>query len=837
MELRLVTVGVLQLDDQLACLLMMQRGKATLYCVELDAATSLFVSPLYEHSLVLYGSATQPGAEARQRMEQARCETLFRVLEWQAWQCLLEDNLSATMLPKRLCALLSRTLFIQSAYAQPVGATAALHQLYAPKARETAFCSSESLLGPYLQELWQQADKERPRRQTLAVAFWQLVEARDQALIQGAVNQLFAYEKKTSVYPTMREVTTLLQGWKLPCARYVSHKVDQMASIHQLYRATLCKGDSTAPLAQSMAFSLFNCSLLPPTITQDAGTLIAFLWSHLTDDEEQCVIEASLFVRYRRLIDCCLLEGGIGRLLDSLYHKQRSLAERSVVLRHRLLMRFLLPLLVTHLEQHVTRQSAQGRSTLECLTLRTIYLAYAALFRPGGNKAALADLAEQQFALGQEDDARPAVQHLFEFDLVDFNLALSTLHQCLQQDEPPPWRAQYKWRARPQWDTAELLPKTVLFYVETQPALLEMETKINTHYDRHLFETLLSVQLCESHEVLGPQAVALFSEHEEEQQYRMVLFDPLELRQNRDLEFMRELALADLYATALVRESSTNHFFRDRLARAFLGELEHDQWYRELYFETAQFRVVDRAAVQRTVIVADAHLLTSNDLLGLLRWLTFHRATIKRVVMVGSADLAPLSQNGQPFIDLLLRVDAPRVRRQAFADDRRDRLMAGLLGQWTLHRWPQEKDDRARIARRHDWSQTPALYVLQEDTMEELEDLFYLLQRYRRFTLHQLYKGDRPTQLVPRKKSLLRVVPLELDTLMQHHRVTPDEEAFVILWRDLLRLQRNALTLLLSTLERLIILGCPEQDPKQALQAHVARDKRPTLRYTQSSMK
>lgn len=832
--LKLVSLGVLQLDDKVSCLLMHQRNKAQFCCVELDAATSLFVSPLYEHTLVLYASQTKLSKQAQQRLEQARCETLFQVLEWPAWQCLLEDNLSATVLPKRLYALLSHSLFVQSAFVQPQGATNLLRQLYAPKARETAFCSSETLLQPYLQELMQHADKERPKRQPLATAFWHAVEARDTALLQGAINQLFAYKAKTAVYPTMRDVATLLLAWKLPCARYVAHKIDQMPQIHQLYQVVLCKGDTARPLVHSHAFGLFNCSLLHGSVTQDALTLVALLWQHMTEDEEAMVVQAHLFEQYRRLVDWCLLEGNAGRLLDALYLKQRALAERCVVVRRRLLLRFLLPLLVSHLEQHVTRASQQGRSTLECLTVRTVYLAYAALFRPGGNKTALQDADQQVFLLRQEDDTRAASQRLFEFDLVDFNLALSALHQQLS-DGTQPWRSQYRWRARPHWDEVALTPKTPLFYVEMQPALLELESKIQAHYDRHLYETMLPVRLCESHEL-----AALFDEREPEQQYRLVLFDPLELRHNKDLEFMRELALSDLYGTALLRESSTNQFFRNRLTQAFLGELEHEQWHQELYFETAQFAAVDKRAVQRRVIVADAHLLTSNDLLGAMRWLTYHRATIKQVVLCGSTDLCPLSQNGQPFIDLALRVDPERVRRSAFDEARRGRLLGELLDAWKWHAWPREKDERARFARHHDWSQTPAIYVLggeADDAMEELEQLFYALQRYRRFTLPLLYKGAVPTALKPRKKSLLRVVPLELDALMQHHRVTAEDEVFVVQWTDLLRFSRNALTLLLCSLERLIVLGCPEKEPKQTLQEQMARDKRPTLRYTQSSMK
>lgn len=839
--LKLVSIGVLQLDDRVACLLMHQRGKSQFYCVELDAATALFVSPLYEHSLVLYASETKLSETATKRMGQARCETLFQVHEWQAWQCLLEDNLSSAVLPRRLYALLSRTLFIQSAHAQPAGATDLIRALYAPKATERAFCSSEALLVPYLQTLYAHADSERPKRQPLATAFWQQVESRDEALLQGAINQLCAYEKKASVYPTMREVATLLLNWKLPCARYVAHKIDLMAPIHQLYKATLRTGDTARNLVKSQAFSIFNCALLGGPVTQDATTLVALLWQLMTDETtvEQPVIEAAHFVQYRRLIDWCLaMKGNIGLLLDALYHKQRSLQERCVVVRRRLLVRFLLPMLVAHLEQHVTRTSQQGRSTLECLTVRTIYLAYATLFRASGNKAAMQDADQQQFQLRQEDDARPAVKHLFEFDLVDFNLALSALHQLLS-DGTQPWRSQYKWRARIQWDALAL--KTTLFYVETQPALLELERKINAHYDRHLFETLLSVQLRESPDAAAASGEPLFNENEEEQQYRLVLFDPLELRQDKDLVFMRELALSDLYATALVRESSTNQFFKHRLTNAFLGELEHDQWYQELYFETAQFSAVDRRAVQRRVIIADAHLLTSNDLLGALRWLTFHRATIKQVVFCGSTDLCPLSQNGQPFIDLALRVDPQCVKRRAYDEARRDRIFNDLLDAWHLHQWPCEKDERARFTRHHDWSRTPALYVLQEAepdaAMQELEDLFYLLQRYQRFTLQLLHRETKPPPLKPRKKSLLRVAPLELDKLMQHHRVTVEDEVFVVQWVDLLRFPRNALTMLLCTLERLVVLGCGEADPRQALLTQVARDKRPTLRYTQSSMK
>src|SRR5690242_454810 len=78
-RITLLCIGLLALDEERAALVTMAKGTVTLYCIELDKASALLLSPLYEHIVTLSPAVTaRPlGEQARQTLEAVGEQPLY----------------------------------------------------------------------------------------------------------------------------------------------------------------------------------------------------------------------------------------------------------------------------------------------------------------------------------------------------------------------------------------------------------------------------------------------------------------------------------------------------------------------------------------------------------------------------------------------------------------------------------------------------------------------------------------------------------------------------------------------------------------------------------------
>ena len=842
----------------------MAKGTVTLYCIELDKASALLVSPLYEHIVSLSPALTPAlGDQARQTLTAVglpSTEPLYTLTEWHEWICSIEANLSSITAVNRLRALLGRTLFVQSRVEPQLQQCRAIQSIYGDNAPVPLL---NHCLPIYLKRLDQlRSDTERAR--SLVAPFWDWVGQRDGEHLDHAVDSIFAYVKKGTAFPTLSSVVALLRRWKSAAKRLLCHKTIEMARAYTLHDITKSSSSSSssspgsASLAENgPAFRLFDIATCSPQFHLQACVLMPTLWQLLNtaqekEEEVTVLIPPDLF-----FVEKQLARGRLGEAIHLFYRRcHQRFRLRCRLLRERLLEHLLLPLLCEKIEHHAMTAGLEYRGTIERVTPNLIHHVYQCLFGSSSSVESLdpgfvVSLAEEEEEEEEDDDDSV----LFRFDLADFTRLLRLLHRFIASGKSLQ-KMQHKW-ILPTTTTATTTTQvdryTAVFYIETQPTLLALERQTATLWRTHVIEAALSVELVG----LADQPT-MFNEYDERQQFRLMAFTPLRLRQCDDIAVMSRLVYDDAVNTVILREASTNHLFRERLARGFARDVTPQTWSRELYFESAHFELMDKRALKRTVIVADCHLLGADDMHKLLRWLVLNRETVRRVLLVGSFDMLPYAQNGQPFLDLALASEPRTVDRYLFAaearlDDFRELLFAE--DQWAIraHTTHRSAVDDGGLA-------TGILYQVDGGTKELLEMLEHApdFRSSPQLRLHQLVRKDRwagggkppkqrlaieelPLQSKKQKQRILVENDMSIDALTRHVPARgTGHDVFVVTRKMLSLFNKNQLNLVFSALSTLVLVGGPTADEGTALRESIvaifAKDHSPNLRRTSNSL-
>jgi len=156
-------------------------------------------------------------------------------------------------------------------------------------------------------------------------------------------------------------------------------------------------------------------------------------------------------------------------------------------------------------------------------------------------------------------------------------------------------------------------------------------------------------------------------------QTRFVLLNvtPCEARAGHDLCVVRDLMAWNVFEVTLVRPNNSYH----SLMRASLFfDKEEDEGESGLTLEHFHERFMDLKTLlqcgdmrgKKTILlVMDAHLLSVDDMVALLRWIHVKRL-IRHVVMLGCTDALPLHTEGQAFCDLFNWVDYTTLSSNMF---------------------------------------------------------------------------------------------------------------------------------------------------------------------------
>ena len=237
-------------------------------------------------------------------------------------------------------------------------------------------------------------------------------------------------------------------------------------------------------------------------------------------------------------------------------------------------------------------------------------------------------------------------------------------------------------------------------------------------------------------------------------------------------------------------------------------------------------------------------------MLNMLKWLLYYKSVIREIILIGTLHIMPFIQNGQPFLDLAFKVNTPQVRRligkRESASDEFSRMVER---EWSQFKWSRLPSERDSLKRRHEFLTDPTrdercsvLYHLEE--MEDLEDFFHILYQYRNISLIHLYEARQRLVFGLGKKSLIKVIDVSLDNMLQHKKsmVEEKEEFFIISYELIEYMNKSQLNLIFSTLDRLIILGKEKKkaekgvvDILEVVTRRFSTDVRPNLRYTYNS--
>ena len=833
------------------CLIMTTSNGTGLFCIEMDCASSLFVSPLYEHSLVLTESTRKLNPLARQIMNTFTSTKLYDVKDWKKWTSKIEDDLTVRTLPKKIITLLQKTFFVQQ-YKQHQDSVV-FREIFYPKfpSYSQPFSSLSAMDVAKYTKQYEEVEKKRGVHKH--TAFWRGVVEQDGELLVHAVNQLFAYEKKDTTYPSITNIAILFDKWRdyKSIVRYMTHKIIEMGhifKIHQTLRDDDSTGDNGLLLKDVAAFQILNCSIAKNTLVCDSSIFIQRLWEIMDLDDDDNIttgplLESKLFQHYTLLIDSLYINNGIHAILELLFKYSRNPKERYQLMRKNVILRFILPLLLHRLEKMSIVNTLNSKSTVDCVRIRTIYGMCKYLFRvPCGITS---------FNLAQ-DDTKCFGAKLFDFDVDDFNHILTVFYYGIITKSYNNWGNTYQWRHRDHGVVVEIhVESSPIFFIDVHPTLISIERRISVLYKKYIETPVVDIQIRESHNLKEGR---LFNEYDENQQFRVAVFTPSELKKNLDITVMKDLALeASFYNTSIIRESSVNHFFISRLSSPFYHEIGEENWYQELYFETTHFHYVHERAVRKRVIIADAHLLTGEDMLNMLKWLLFHKEKIKEVILMGSVHILPCIQNGQPFMDLAFKINKKQVfgiigKKEIASDQFRQMVEYD----WSQFKWTKEtKKKNYSLRERHDFlvdpSRTSKCSVLYHmENMDDLIDFFSSIYPDESISLINLYEEKRKIVFNLGKKSLIKVTDVKLDNLLQHKKSLVDQkqEIFITSCELVTYMSKSQLNLIFSTLDRLIILGKFDtthteykkvKDIIELVTTRFTTDNRPNMRYTYDS--
>lgn len=564
----------------------------------------------------------------------------------------------------------------------------------------------------------------------------------------------------------------------------------------------------------------------------------------MDSDEEDTivVIENSQFHNYTSLIDSLYRMNGIHRILELLFKFSRDRQTRYNIMRKNIVTNFILPLILFKLEKTSLINTFSNKSTVDCVRLRIVYGLCKYLFRVP------CDLT--QFSLLQCDEKSFSLK-LFDFDAHDFNFILTSFYHSIISTYYRRFSNKYQWRHKDYTENPLFDPNIILFYIDVHPLLIEIEKKIVTLYGKHVEDNMLNVQIRESDNALEQDLFSKLGDPNS-QQYRIILFTPTELKRGLDIDTMKNLSLDNVfYTTSILRESSTNHFFHSRLAGQFCDEIGADNWYKELYFETTNFQNIDKLAIRRRVIIGDCHLLTGEDLLNMMKWLIFYKDRIKEIILIGSVHILPVIQNGQPFLDLLLKINTRQVRsllgsRETTSSDFKNMIER----EWSQMNWVKRDKKRESQIRRYEFLNDPTreercsvLYHMRG--LDDMEDFFHQFFQHINISIIHLYQEKKKIEFNLGKKSLFKITDLKLDNLLHYKKsIIKEKEEFFVISHSLVKsLNKNQLNLIFSTLDKLIILGKEKDEEVEKKLKDIIdeittifeSDTRPNLRYTYSS--
>lgn len=647
LKVTLHCIGVCVISKEVGpCMIMMESiNPGGLYCVSLTRETSDFVSPLYEHTLLIarqpLPSSSSLTSDGNVMLSSFMGETFCVVRERCGCRYRLDAQYQHKELVKQLTTLIGRTLFldIDCSYSgsSSVETRRLLNPLFSSDKRsltEYAYwdCTEPqdcALLKKYV-DLYVNLSNTRSSgrsKKSLYERFWDAVALMpgQKILLEEAVKQLMAFTK-TDVLYMKANVIALFKAWKRYKAigSFFTHRFTSLTQSVILHKAFFSE-----PTLQDKLW-LMSC--------EKRIDLYAF-YSVVSKTPEKVIVNHSLFDHELR-----------GTLYSLLRHA--GVAEQ-----------YKYPLLtqcvMQRLEKHSLERSSQNKATLDGHTLASLYTAYQYFTTTTQQPLAADFVLNLEGGEASDSDSEDTVcLESWTSDTSDFGHFIVYLQKHIVESRFKHWLVKKQ-------KTPLVKPKSALFFIAPRPELLAIDEANARHYETYLHGHALIDVKFNLQEPVHPVSwqqdwLNLKETAPDKQQYQFVLFTPLEVMRNEDLGCLLSMFMADIFNTSILRESS-DKFFLQRLSHYVKdnqSDISVSLFHKNHCYSTAHFDTIASDAVKETVIVPQCHTFSLQGMQNLLKWCLFHQETVKRVVFIGSPFILPCMSYGQAFLDLI-RIATP----------------------------------------------------------------------------------------------------------------------------------------------------------------------------------
>jgi hypothetical protein len=865
------------------CLIMINREDecSGFYCVKLDKNSSFLVSPCFEHFITLKYQPIRTEAPILCYFTKLIC---FSVVSVKNFRCLVpSEKMTQKELINQLTELIGNTLFLQMnhlcrtakrentpfdelfrfrAYSKPT------YPLFFSYENEVQMKYLDNCLCEFDQIMLKNHDKKNP---DVYKKYWKHMREKYTDLLTPALNEIVKYSNKASLYDR-NDIYRLFDTWNgyESVGRYFVNQFICMKDTYILY------------LLFQENPSLIDISQLTLGQTSD---LCKFCLS-VRKRESFYQID---FSDYLNLINC-VLRNKFYDVVVSLLVKDTWSEDYNDLLISYIVDKILIPTMVIKVEQQAKNRTDFSKASVDALTIRNIYSVYHSLCSPSLEYPEFSN--DLVFTLEEEEAEAEEQPVPFKHSIEDFKRILRKFTAFVKNTVG--FKTQYEWKIKIERKVKPLKMNSVLFFICVNKPLLQTEKDLYDVHENYLRlhtsntiyrQCMQSIEIDKWQESFNEEKNKLQNDHflekditlaykKLQQHINYVLFTPLELRKNEDLQLMSDILCSDLHCTSVLKEEKNACFYLQRMTQFFSNHSLLAEWFRSFSpVRSSDFSHIDSNLVTTTVIIPECHTLSTLQLLNILKWIYHYRQTIKRIVMLGSFHILPVTYEGQAFLDLLKNQDAATnnsnyastINPLLFNTEELNQDFRDLLNtQWVHFKWPDSplnlpyKEINVLRNRQTFYKEKNRAILFESKTIALVMKIFeHLYAENRTILLHCLTKSPFGSQT--KKNTLydamvknglpsnMKCEPLDMNDLMQcnTNRPTLNSPAhyFIISKSCLLSLDKNEIISLFTVVKDCLFVTQTNEEIAKYSEELIPliintyeKNKKPNIRYSYSSL-
>lgn len=846
------------------------------------------MSPCFEHCIVLKCQPNRTEAPILCYFTKLMCFSVVSVKNFRS--LVLDQKMTQKELITELTDLIGNTLFLQMnhlcrtikrantpfdelfhfrSYSKPT------YPLFFSYDNEMHMKQLDNYLLEFDRIMVKNHDKKKP---DVYKKYWKAMKEKHVDLLNPALDEMVKYTNKATLYDR-RDICRLFDAWNgyESVGRYFINQYMCMKETYILH------------LLLEKDLSLIDISQLTLGQTTD---LSKFCYS-LSIRESFYKID---FVNYLNLINTILRNkfySVVSLLFQDSWTEDK---EENNQLISYVIDQILIPTMVIKTEQQAKNRTDFSKASVDALTIKNIYAVYNSLCSPSSHYTTFEN--DLVFILEEEEEEEEAEIDPFQYNLVDFKKILKKFVAFVKNidsgKEGSGFKTQYEWKVKEEKKPKPLKMNSVLFFICVNKPLLQTEKDLYDVHENYLRlhtsntiyrQCVQSIGIDEWQQSFTETKNKLQNEHllekditlaykKMQQHFSYVLFTPLELRRNEDLQLTSDILCSDFHCTSVLKEEKNNCFYLQRMTQFFSKHPLLSEWFKSFSpVKSNDFSNIDSNLATATVIVPECHNFSSLQLLNLLKWFYHYRHIIKRIVFLGSFHSLSMAYEGQAFLDLLKNQDAAACNSrypstinpllfntEALNQDFRDLLSS----EWSHFKWPDSplnlpnKEISILRNRQTFYKEKQRALLFETKSVPLLLKIFeHLYANDKNILLHCLTKTDFGSQI---KKNVLydaivknglpshiKCDALDMNDLLQcntnRHTSNSPMHYFVISKSCLLSLDKNEIISLFTVIKDSLFVTLVNEEIEKYSQELVPliintyeKNKKPNMRYSYSSL-